>query len=161
MQRLQFCTQIQLKSTWQVESAQSVFFNQNFNIKHFRYAEALEAANHALELDSTFYKSILRRALANIELGNLKEAEKDARFLVRKEPRNMQVIRAIRRIQKPQRIGSKLQHALIRHSLKRTVARPLSENPFTHYNNMEDAFWRNILLLIQRLAVSCFLETIF
>jgi hypothetical protein len=89
-----------------------------------------------------------------LELGNLKDAEKDARFLAEREPNNIQAIRIIRRIHNPQHIGPQLQHAFIRHTLNRAISRRLSDLPFTHYNNMEDAFWRGIQLLIQRLAVS-------
>ncbi|KAI6190994.1 hypothetical protein M3Y97_00179600 [Aphelenchoides bicaudatus] len=117
-----------------------------------KYEKALESANNGIEIDPSFYKTNLRRAVAHLELGHLAESRSDALHVLQIEPKNMQALRVLRRLKKPLHINSQLEHAYIRHVLRRAIAKRISDQPFTHYNSTEEAFWRTVGVAIQRLA---------
>jgi serine/threonine-protein phosphatase 5 len=67
----------------------SYFTNRSFaNLKLELYGAAAIDATSAIELDQNFSKGYYRRAIANMALGELKEASKDLRMVCKLEPGN-------------------------------------------------------------------------
>lgn len=85
----------------------------------FRYQKALEDTAKSLELDPNFRKSILRRSIANVELGNKEEAMKDLRKILALEPSNFVVRSWMKRASEPVKMDGLLREAYVGHYFRR------------------------------------------
>jgi hypothetical protein len=74
-----------------------------------------------LKYDPKFKKSILRRATANLELGNNQEAVKDLRKILLLEPKNSYVRSQMIRVSKSAQMSSRFSEAFIGHYLRREL----------------------------------------
>jgi predicted Zn-dependent protease len=81
----------------------------------------LDAADESLRYDPKFEKSLLRRSIPNLELGNLKEAESGLRDLMKEEPKNFALLKLLRRIRQPVKMKSSLMKAHLANYLRLAI----------------------------------------
>jgi hypothetical protein len=90
---------------------------------NFRYTEALSDAELSLKHDPTFNKSILRRATANVGLGNRQEAIKDLRKMFQLEPNNAHIRLLMSQVSQSSQMSSRFSEAFIGHYLRRVTTK--------------------------------------
>jgi predicted Zn-dependent protease len=113
----------------------------------FRCDQALSLAISSLQHDPTFKKSILRRALANVELKNFEDALPDLRSLFKDEPSNMTIVNLMRKIKMnlkgEEKMSPQMISAFVGHHVRRGLTR---FNPISAFKHASQVIYGKYLM---------------
>jgi hypothetical protein len=77
----------------------------------------------SLEYDPSFLKSVLRRATAEIQMGNLADAAVDLRHFLKYEPKLWKAIDLMRKIVEPTSMTDLMRFSFVGHCLRRGLSK--------------------------------------